>query len=253
MNAEKNSLSQLYSFFPPEKPIIVLLMMDFNDPCVNLWLEDKILEYVAENTEITTIVRFWRNTECLVAGPRRSSHYGWYREEAAERMGVKIFTRSTAGGVVFHDLGNLNWSFYVKTGKTSFVSPISFFKSAAYLVCSVLRRFDVNANFTPPNRIDVDGYKVSGMAAHLTYNAALIHGTLLFNTNLKKLNELCIPPSGCPPVTNLCEINQKLTMQNFISHFCTYLRSQDYKVMVLKPFLNRLKFGGYPQQTITYP
>ena len=240
LNVEKNNNP---TFFPRENPVIVLIMVDFTDPRINLILEDEILDFVAKNNTPLSVIRFWRNSECLVAGPRKSKHYGWYREDVAEKMGIKTFTRSTAGGVVFHDLGNLNWSFYIKKENKSFISPLEAFKSAALIICNILNEFNINAYFTPPNRIDVNGYKVSGMAARSTLDAILVHGTLLFRTNLDKLNKLCIPPPSCPPVANLCEINRELTIQKFILSFCKYLKSSGYKLMVMDVVSKSLKFN----------
>ena len=245
MNVEKNSKTPLLSsqLFPRKNNIIVLIMVDYIDPHTNLILEDKILDYIARSGNSSTIIRFWRNSECLVAGPRRSRHYGWYREDVAEKMGIRVFTRSTAGGVVFHDLGNLNWSFYLKKQTPTFIPPVAVFKSAASVICDVLKRFKINASFTPPNRIDANGRKISGMAARSSHNATLIHGTLLFNTNLDKLNTLCIPPPGCPPVTNLRDIERRLTIKGFIQGFYEYLKACGYDVMVFDIVSKSHKFN----------
>ncbi|MDG6911456.1 MAG: hypothetical protein JRN18_03835, partial [Nitrososphaerota archaeon] len=73
-----------------------------------------------------------------------------------------------------------------------------------YLVEGLLR-LGVRAEFSPPNRIDVEGRKVSGLAARSTPRAVLVHGTLLLDSDLERLNRLCIPPKGCPPVANLSQ------------------------------------------------
>ncbi|HIQ30454.1 MAG TPA: lipoate--protein ligase family protein [Candidatus Caldiarchaeum subterraneum] len=236
LNVEKNRYStSLDSFFPRESIVIILDMVDFTNPALNLALEDEILEFIAKSSSPLSVVRFWRNSECLVAGPRKSRYYGWYREDMARKMNVKIFTRSTGGGVVFHDLGNLNWSFYIKKEQKSFTPPLEIFKSAALMICNVLnKKYNVNACFAPPNRIDVNGYKISGMAARSTSNAILVHGTLLFRTDLDKLDKLCIPPPDCPPVTNLCYINSELTIDKFIFHFYENLKSYGYRLLVKK-------------------
>ena len=238
-----NRESPPHIFLPQTNITIVLTMVDFTDPHTNLLLEDFILDYIAKSNASINVIRFWRNSECLVAGPRRSKHYGWYREDVAMKMGIRVFTRSTAGGVVFHDLGNLNWSFYIKTEKTLFIPPLEIFKSAASIICHVLKRLGANAYFTPPNRIDVNGRKISGMAARSSSNALLVHGTLLFETDLDKLNKLCIPPPNCPPVTNLRKVNKRLTIQDFIIAFCEYLKSSGYELLVFDIVSKSPKFN----------
>jgi len=173
------------------------------NPAVNLRREQELFEKVDAGS-LPEIVRFWVNSECLVRGEARSPRYGWYREELASKMNVPVITRATGGGVVYHDEGNLNWSFFLRTSG-SFLSPTAAFDQASQYVIGALRRLGVQAGFSPPNRIDVSGHKVSGMAARSTVRTLLVHGTLLIDSDLDRLNQLCIPPTGCPPVANLKE------------------------------------------------
>ncbi|MEM0117207.1 MAG: hypothetical protein QXV32_02065 [Conexivisphaerales archaeon] len=79
------------------------------------------------------------------------------------------------------------------------------FRSLSQVVVDALNSMDIPAEFVEPNLIEVQGKKVSGLAAHLSTRALLAHGTLLIRSNLKRLNELCAPPPGFPPVGNLSE------------------------------------------------
>ena len=171
------------------------------DPEVNLRREAEIFEQV-DGGRLPEVVRFWVNSTCLVRGPARSPRYGWYDEGLAEKMGVPVFTRSSGGGVVYHDEGNLNWSFFLRT-PGAFLSPTEAFRLGSRHIIDALAGLGIGANFSPPNRIDVSGWKVSGMAARSTRSTLLVHGTLLLNSDLEKLNRLCIPPPGCPPVANI--------------------------------------------------
>jgi lipoate---protein ligase len=173
------------------------------DPVENLKREEDLFRGV-DSGELSEIVRFWVNSECLVRGRARSAQYGWYNEALAQEMGVRVIERATGGGVVYHDEGNLNWSFFLRNSGR-LLSPTKMFERASGHVIEALSNLDVEAEFSPPNRIDVQGRKVSGMAARSTPRAYLVHGTLLIRSNLGKLNRLCIPPPGCPPVANLDE------------------------------------------------
>lgn len=173
------------------------------DPARNLVREEKIFDLV-DRGEIPETVRLWTNTECLVRGRVKHPKYGWYREDLARRLNVPVFERSTGGGVVYHDIGNLNWSFFLRTDG-SFLSPTAAFGRASRFILVSLSRLGIRASFAPPNRIDVASRKVSGMAARSTVHTLLVHGTLLLNSDLEKLNMLCIPPRDSPPVANLSE------------------------------------------------
>jgi lipoate---protein ligase len=173
------------------------------DPVENLKREEDLFRGV-DSGELPELVRFWVDSECLVRGRARSARYGWYDEALAQEMGVRVIERATGGGVVYHDEGNLNWSFFLRNlGRL--LSPTKMFERASGHIVEALANLDLDAEFSPPNRIDVQGRKVSGMAARSTPRAYLVHGTLLIRSNLEKLNRLCIPPAGCPPVANLDE------------------------------------------------
>ena len=134
----------------------------------------------------------------------------------AAMLGIPVFERSTGGGVVYQDLGNLNWSLFLKTsGKL--LSPKVVFEEASNQVIKGLKALRVPACFSPPNRIDVAGRKVSGMAARSTVRTLLVHGTLLLETNLERLNSVCIPPEGCPPVSNVSEFSTEISAEKVIT------------------------------------
>ena len=173
------------------------------DPAKNLLREEELFRSVQERGA-SDMVRFWVNRPCLVRGKARNPRYGWYREEVAKALGVPVFERATGGGVVYHDEGNLNWSFFLKNSGP-LLSPSQMFGGVSKYVVGALNELGASGRFAPPNRIDVRGRKVSGMAARSTPKARLVHGTLLIDANLDMLNRLCIPPEGSPPVANIKE------------------------------------------------
>lgn len=173
------------------------------DPFTNLAREEELFQGL-ERGELPELVRFWVDSECLVRSRARSARYGWYREAQAEGMGIKVIERTTGGGVVYHDEGNLNWSIFLRNSGP-LVSPTRIFEHVSAYVIRALNGLGVQAQFAPPNRIDVRGRKISGMAARMTPRTILVHGTLLLRVDLEKLNRLCISPPDCPPVANLEE------------------------------------------------
>ena len=173
------------------------------NPQENLSREEVIFGRV-DGGSLPELLRFWVSDECLVRGKAKSVKYGWYDEGLAQKLGIMVIERETGGGVVYHDEGNLNWSFFLRTSG-AFLSPTAAFDQASRYVVKALVSLGAQAQFSPPNRIDVSGRKVSGMAARSTVRTLLVHGTLLLNSDLERLNLLCIPPAGCPPVSNLSE------------------------------------------------
>lgn len=198
------------------------------DPVANLRREEALLRRV-EEVEAPELVRFWINSKCLVRGKARSPKSGWYNEALAKRAGVAVIERATGGGVVFHDEGNLNWSFFLRNTRR-LLSPTQMFEEASRYVVGTLGDLGVPAQFAPPNRIDVQGLKVSGMAARSTPKARLVHGTLLIDSDLELLNRLCIPPSGCPPVANISRWTGPIDATAVVRAFVKFLKGSGVEV-----------------------
>lgn len=201
------------------------------DPAVNLTREMELFAKVDDGA-LPEVARFWINSECLVRGSARSGRYGWYREEVASKMNIPILTRSTGGGVVFHDEGNLNWSFFLRN-EGPLPSPAAAFDAGSKYIVKALADQGVPARFSPPNRIDVSGRKVSGMAARFTPRTILVHGTLLIDSDLEKLNGLCIPPEGCPPVSNLTEWAEQMDAAAVVDAVVAVLKNSGFHVRVV--------------------
>jgi lipoate-protein ligase A len=146
-------------------------------------------------------------------------------------MGTEVVERSTGGGVVYHDEGNLNWSFFLRNAG-SFPSPKAMFGLASGYMVRALEGLGVRARFSPPNRIDVSDRKVSGMAARSTSRALLVHGTLLLSSNLERLNMLCIPPPGCPPVANVSGWAKGIDAPSVVFAVVRVLRESGYRVQL---------------------
>jgi len=198
------------------------------DPVANLEREAELFDRVDRRTH-PECVRFWVNSRCLVKGRAKSAKYGWYNEGLARELKIPVIERSTGGGVVYHDEGNLNWSFFLST-PGSFQSPAASFNRASKFIIEALDRLGIRATFSPPNRIDVSDRKVSGMAARSTVRTLLVHGTLLLHSDLTTLNQLCIPPDGCPPVANLSEWKPGIDAESVMGAVVRTLEGSGYKV-----------------------
>jgi lipoate---protein ligase len=198
------------------------------DPSSNLKRESELFETVDRGDSPETL-RFWVNSRCLVRGKARTARYGWYREDRAGELNIPVVERSTGGGVVYNDEGNLNWSFFFKTSG-AFLSPTTAFGQASAYIISALKNLGVGASFAPPNRIDVSGRKISGMAARSTVKTLLVHGTLLLNSNLAELNSLCVPPPGCPPVSNLTEFVKSIDSNAVTREILAVMKESGFQI-----------------------
>jgi lipoate-protein ligase A len=210
-----------------ERKLLVLTSSTL-DPKTNFALEDRIQRGVHDRL-LPNTVRFWVNRECLARGPHRTAKYGWYDEKLANEAGIPICERTTGGGVVYNDQGNLNWSFHIATAGT-FMGATRIFQWAAELILPGLERLGFAAYFSRPNRIELDNKKISGMAAKSTLRALLVHGTLLVCSNLDRLNSLCRPPPECPPVCNLSDYGD-VTVKQVIATTIETLQSCGFQLV----------------------
>ena len=154
------------------------------DPCFNLAFEEQLLETVRSGE----LLMLWQNDRTAVIGLNQNA-----AEEvdagAAKRLGVTVVRRMTGGGAVYHDLGNLNYSFITDAGDAAELS----FERFTAPVCAALGSLGVSAEATGRNDITVRGLKVSGTARRLYSGRILHHGTLLFRTDRETMSAVLRP------------------------------------------------------------
>ena len=148
------------------------------DPCYNLALE----QYVLEHRKAGDWLLLWQNANTVVIG---------LNQNAAEEInpsfiadyGITVVRRMTGGGAVYHDLGNLNYSFISDVGDMEALSIRRFTEP----VCRALAAMGVEAQTSGRNDILVDGKKISGVAQRIVGGRILHHGTLLFDSDPKMI------------------------------------------------------------------
>ncbi len=144
------------------------------DPCYNLAVEQVVLENRREGDWLL----LWQNANTVVIGLNQNT-----AEEVdpafVEAHGITVVRRMTGGGAVYHDLGNLNYSFITDIGNAEELSIRRFTEP----VCRALTAMGVEAETSGRNDITVDGKKVSGVAQRIAGGRILHHGTLLFDSD----------------------------------------------------------------------
>ncbi|MBR0352727.1 MAG: lipoate--protein ligase [Oscillospiraceae bacterium] len=145
------------------------------DPYYNLAFE----EYVLNTFTQGDILILWQNDRTVVIG-RNQCAEAEIDPDYIRENGVNVVRRATGGGAVYHDLGNLNYSFI--TDRTESASdPVN---RCTKTVVDALRGLGLDAEASGRNDILVEGHKVSGTAQRILGSRILYHGTLLFSADL---------------------------------------------------------------------
>lgn len=147
-----------------------------DDPRMNLALE----EYALRHLDLThTYLLLYINRPSVIVGRNQNPFQEINSEYIAER-GISVVRRLSGGGAVYHDLGNLNYSFITRYDR----GDLNNFKKFTAPVIAALRRMGVPAELNPRNDIVANGKKISGTAQYANGKGILTHGTLLFDARL---------------------------------------------------------------------
>lgn len=149
------------------------------NPYFNLAAEEYILK---EKTDECFML--WRNEPCIVIGKNQNT-LSEINVDYVKENNITVVRRLSGGGAVFHDLGNINFTFIVNDKEDSFTN----FKKFTQPIIEVLRSLNVNAEFSGRNDLTIDGKKFSGNAQYNYKNRVLHHGTLLFSSNMSDLSK----------------------------------------------------------------
>jgi lipoate---protein ligase len=157
-----------------------------NDPFYNLAAEEYLMRNYGED-----VFMLWQSNPVVVVGKHQNTlaeiNYRFTREN-----NIPVARRLTGGGTVYHDRGNINFTF-IRKGEPgrmvdfgSFIAPVTEF----------LIKYGIDAIRGPKNEILVNGRKISGNAEHVYKNRVLHHGTLLYNADLNLLRKSIKPGTG---------------------------------------------------------
>ena len=193
---------------------------DIRDPKLNLAVEEYILKHL--NVEHEDYFLFYINGPSIIIGKNQNTS-----EEVnlkyIEENGIDVVRRLSGGGAVYHDEGNLNFSFITKDDGNSFNN----YKKFTQPIVDALKKLGVEAELTGRNDIQVGERKISGNAQFTTRGRMFSHGTLMFNSNIEEVvNSLNVSEekmrskgikSVRSRVANITEfLNDEMTMDQFV-------------------------------------
>ena len=151
-----------------------------NNPYYNLAVEEYLFAHSDED-----IFMLWQNAPTVVVG-KNQNVYAEVNVEHAKHHGVLISRRITGGGAVYHDLGNVNYTFITSDKKAKALDYEYFTRP----IISALSMLGLKCKLSGRNDLICESRKFSGNAQHSANGRILHHGTLLFDTDLEDMSHM---------------------------------------------------------------
>jgi lipoate-protein ligase A len=199
-------------------------------PYYNFALED----YLLNEAEEDDYVFFYIHKPSIIVGKYQNT-IEEVNKDFIEDNNIIVARRLSGGGAVYHDHGNLNFSFVHKASK----KDVNDFKKFTKPVVDALKDLGLNAHLSGRNDILIDDKKISGNAQYFTNNRLLHHGTLLYDSEMSnlvkslKVRDLKIKSKGIKSVksrvANIADfLNDTLPIENFRDYLLkSFYKSKD--------------------------
>lgn len=201
---------------------LTLYISDSLDVYYNMAVE----KYLTQNTEADECVLFlWRNERTVVIG-RNQNCWAECRVSILEADGGRLARRLSGGGAVYHDAGNLNFTFAASADNYDI-------KKHCHVICEAVKKFGLCAEVSGRNDILIDGAKFSGNAFYKFGENHYHHGTILIKTDTEAMQKyLSVDPEKLKAkgvasvrsrVVNLSELSDKINVDSMTAALrCTF-------------------------------
>lgn len=179
------------------------------DPARNLATEEYLLTNCGD-----ALLRLWRNSDSVIIGKNQNA---WAEVDVnyTESHNIPVIRRLSGGGAVFHDIGNINYSFF-NVSKDD----------ASSIIIAALSRLGLQCEASGRNDILLDGRKISGTAGCISNGHQLHHGTLLFRASMEKLSGALKPRPEKFTGKAVHSVRSRVT--NISEHLASVLTTEEF-------------------------
>lgn len=167
---------------------LTYLDLQTTDPAFNLAAEEYVFDALPRDRDYCML---WQNDNAIIIGKHQNT-LAEINAPFVEQHGIRVVRRLSGGGAVYHDLGNLNFTFITDAGNSEQLD----FRLFCQPVVQVLEQLGVHAEISGRNDMTIDGKKFSGNSQYLRDGRVMHHGTILFDSDLSVVSQaLQVDPS----------------------------------------------------------
>jgi lipoate---protein ligase len=196
----------------------------FTDPYLNLAAEEYFVKHATKD-----MCMIWINDKSVIIGKHQNA-YAEINYPFVSSKKIPVIRRISGGGAVYHDCGNVNFTFIKKSDK---INPVNFGQFTSIII-EFIQCLGIEVNVNKRNSLFTGNYKFSGHAEHVFHDRVLHHGTILFNTDLELLQHCLYPGKGYhgkamasarSEVANIASLlSVDLTIHQFINMLIDWLK-----------------------------
>ncbi|MGE4529130.1 MAG: lipoate--protein ligase [Rhodospirillaceae bacterium] len=211
------------------------LESDSTDPYFNLALEQLVFDRLDPQHEYFML---WRNDNAIIVGKHQNTA-GEIDAEFVREKGIRVVRRLSGGGTVYHDLGNVNFTFIVSgADKRAFD-----FGTFCRPVVRALAQLGVTAEINGRNDMTIDGKKFSGNAQYRKRGRVMHHGTILYDSDLSVLGKALVVPKdkieskGLKSVqSRVANVKDYMAEDIGVARFMAELRAAMFREYEMRPY-----------------
>ena len=207
---------------------MIQIINSSTDPYFNMALEEYIIKSLPTEGNYFML---WQNQPAVIIG-RNQNTLEEINSSYIDAQGIKVVRRMSGGGAVYHDDGNLNFTFVVDANQ-----DFANFDKFTRPVITALQRIRIEAENNGRNDLTITGRKFSGNAQFKYGNRLLHHGTILFNTNIEEMVQSLNPSTQKITSKGIKSVRSRVT--NISEHLSTNVTLDDFKQILTEAVLGQ--------------
>ena len=197
------------------------------DPAFNLAAEQYVFENLPADRRYFML---WQNAGAVIIGKYQNT-LAEINEKVVRENGIKVVRRLSGGGAVYHDLGNLNFTFIADAEETDELNMRMF----CLPIVKALAKLGVSAEINGRNDITIDGRKFSGNAQYIRSGRVMHHGTIMFDSDLDMMQKaLQVDPSK---IESKGSKSVRSRVTNIREHLREDISLEEFRALLLRSIL----------------